>query len=503
MKYVKKISKIKAQIKIIEVTLMDEMVLSAYFISLSILLIFGMHGFIMLYYRNKSKEVEFKSVENTVLDKTVTIQLPMYNEMFVVERLIDTICDLDYPKDKLEIQVLDDSTDETVNIVAKKVEEKANLGYDIKHIRRSNREGFKAGALKYGLQFAKGDYVAIFDADFVPNRDFLKETLKYFSDEKVGLVQTRWEHMNEDYSLLTKVQSLSLDGHFVIEQNVRSKAGFFMNFNGTGGVWSKACIFDAGNWEADTLTEDLDLSYRAQLKGWKFVYLRDVTTPSELPAEMNALKAQQFRWTKGSIETSKKLLPMVWKSKLPLKTKFVSTYHLTGNYAFPFILLAGILNVPLIFIKNSGYHQDFFNATSVFILGFLSTFSFYLFAQKDVHEDWRKKILLFPLFMAGSMGFALNNSRAVFEALMNRKSEFVRTPKFKTVNKNDAKTNKQYKAKIGLSVYIELLLTLYCSIGLIATVYFLELAAIPFHLLYTLGFGFVSIGSLRHAFAKR
>jgi hypothetical protein len=276
-----------------------------------------------------------------------------------------------------------------------------------------------------------------------------------------------------------------------------------MNFNGTGGVWRKECIIDAGNWEADTLTEDLDLSYRAQLKGWKFVYLRDVTTPAELPAEMNALKAQQFRWTKGTVEVSKKLLPMVWKSHLPLKTKIVSTYHLIGSYAFPFILLSTILNVPLVFIKNSGYHEDFFNAMSIFILGFLSTFFLYFFAQKDVHEDWQNKLILYPLFMAGSMGFALNNSRAVFEALLDRKSEFVRTPKFKIEGKKDKWVDKKYKVKINFSVYIELLMAIYTFVGLVAAIYFMELAAIPFHLLSFLGYTFVSVGSLKHALANK
>jgi cellulose synthase/poly-beta-1,6-N-acetylglucosamine synthase-like glycosyltransferase len=482
---------------------MDQVILVVYFVALSILTFFALHGFIMIYFRNKSKDVQFKALDKPLEDKVVTIQLPMYNEMYVVERLIDSVCELDWPKDKLEIQILDDSTDETTQIVAKKVEEKKAQGFDIVHIRRNNREGFKAGALKYGLQFAKGEFVAIFDADFVPRPDFLKQTMKYFSDDKVGLVQTRWEHMNYDYSLLTKVQSFSLDGHFVIEQHVRSKAGFLMNFNGTGGVWRKECIIDAGNWEADTLTEDLDLSYRAQLKGWKFVYLRDVTTPAELPAEMNALKAQQFRWTKGTVEVSKKLLPMVWKSHLPLKTKIVSTYHLIGSYAFPFILLSTILNVPLVFIKNSGYHEDFFNAMSIFILGFLSTFFLYFFAQKDVHEDWQNKIILYPLFMAGSMGFALNNSRAVFEALLDRKSEFVRTPKFKIEGKKDKWVDKKYKAKINFSVYIELLMAIYTFVGLVAAIYFMELAAIPFHLLSFLGYTFVSVGSLKHALANK
>jgi cellulose synthase/poly-beta-1,6-N-acetylglucosamine synthase-like glycosyltransferase len=458
-----------------------------------------------MYYHHKYRKNIPKPKDNHD-EEMVTIQLPMYNEMYVAERLIDAICEMDYPKAKLEIQVLDDSTDETVDVVAKVVKQKKKLGFDIHHVRRTNRSGFKAGALKEGLKSAKGKYVAIFDADFIPKKDFLRNTLKYFTHNKIGLVQTRWEHLNEDYSILTKVQALALDGHFVIEQTVRNRSGFFIQFNGTGGVWLKECIEDAGNWHADTLTEDLDLSYRAQLKGWKFVYLRDFTTPAELPAEMNALKAQQFRWTKGAIETGKKLLPLVWKGKIPLRVKLQATFNLTNNLVFPFSLLAGILNVPLIFIKNAGPYWNFFNFMAIFVVAFISTFLFYLFSQKDVHADWRKKIALFPLFMAGSMGFTLNNTRAVIEGLMNRKSEFVRTPKFKVEKKNDALSLKNKylaKTKIQTSTYIELLLAVYCLIGVVASIYFMEIAALPFQLMFFLGFSTVSLMSLRHGYLKK
>ena len=469
----------------------DEIVLFAYIFSLTILLLFGSHGFIMMFYHYKYMKNKPKSKPLEDLEM-VTIQLPLYNELYVIERLINAVCEIDYPKDKLEIQILDDSTDETVSLVARVVKEKQAQGFDIQHLIRSNREGFKAGALKEGLKTAKGKYVAIFDADFIPNKNFLKSTLQYFSNDNVGMVQTRWEHLNEDYSLLTKIQALALDGHFVIEQTVRNRAGFFINFNGTGGIWKKECIEDAGNWHADTLTEDL--------------YLRDVTTQSELPAEMNALKAQQFRWTKGAIETMKKILPLVWKSKIPLRVKLQSTFHLSNNIVFPFILLAGILNVPLIFIKNSGPYWNFFNFMAVFVVAFIGSFLFYLFSQKDVHSDWRKKIALFPLFMAGSMGFALNNTRAVIEGLMNRKSEFVRTPKFKVVDKKDGLTvrNKYLeRTKIQASTYIELILAVYCLIGVIASIYFMEIASIPFQLMFFIGFATVSIMSLRQAFIKK
>ncbi len=422
---------------------MDEIILIGYFLSLSILFIFGMHGFIMLYYHKKYKAVQHKPIPDFQCTEVVTIQLPLYNELYVVERLIDSVCAIDYPKDKLEIQVLDDSTDETIEVAAKIVEEKKKLGFDISYIRRENRKGYKAGALKEGLAIAKGKYIAIFDADFIPRKNFLKKTLSFFSDKNVGMIQTRWEHLNSNYSILTKAQALALDGHFVIEQTVRNKAGFFINFNGTGGVWKKECIEDAGNWHSDTLTEDLDLSYRAQLNGWKFIFLKDFTSPAELPSEINALKAQQFRWTKGAIETAKKILPLVWKSKIPLRVKLQSTFHLSNNLVFPFILLVAILNVPLIFIKNSVSHEVYFALMSVFVIAFISTFLFYLYSQKDVRTDWRKRIVLFPLFMAGSMGLAVNNSRAVFEGLMNRKSEFVRTPKFKVVDEKDSWTGKK------------------------------------------------------------
>jgi cellulose synthase/poly-beta-1,6-N-acetylglucosamine synthase-like glycosyltransferase len=482
---------------------MDNIVLIGYFVSLSILFIFGLHGFILLYYHRKYKDVNFDTANNYTENPKVTIQLPLFNELYVVERLIEKVCEIEYPKEKLEIQVLDDSTDETIYVVAKAVEEKKKLGFNIEHIRRNNRVGFKAGALKEGLKTASGDFVAIFDADFIPHSDFLNKTLKFFSDEKVGMVQTRWEHLNGEHSLLTRAQALALDGHFVIEQTVRNKAGFFINFNGTGGIWRKSCIEDAGNWHADTLTEDLDLSYRAQLNGWKFVFLKDFTSPAELPSEINALKSQQFRWTKGAIETAKKILPLVWKSDVPLRIKLYSSFHLTNNIVFPFILLAAILNVPLIFIKNSGGYELYFAFMSIFVLAFISSFLFYLYSQKDIHPDWRKRIVLFPVFMAGSMGFALNNSRAVFEGLLNRKSEFVRTPKFKLVSEKDSWVGKKYlNHKIGFAVIVELVLAFYCLLGVASSLYFMEIAALPFQLLFFIGFSFVSVTSIRHAFAK-
>ena len=314
------------------------------------------------------------------------------------------------------------------------------------------------------------------------------------------MVQTRWEHINSDYSLLTRTQAMALDGHFVIEQAVRNKVGFFINFNGTAGVWRKSCIEDSGNWQSDTLTEDLDLSYRAQLRGWKFRYLNDVTSPAELPSEINALKSQQFRWTKGAIETARKILPVVWRSALPLKLKIHATFHLTNNLVFPFIVVAGVLNVPLVFIKHTGLYDSYFTFMSVFVFAFIGSFLFYLFSQKDVYKDWRRRIFLFPVFMAGSMGFAVNNSRAVIEGLMKKKSEFVRTPKYSIQGKQDSWKDKQYvPLHMSPTVVLEIILALYCLFGVVSSLYLLEIAAVPFQLLFCLGFAFVSLMSLKHA----
>ncbi|MBP6672037.1 MAG: glycosyltransferase family 2 protein, partial [Bacteroidetes bacterium] len=473
---------------------MEQFILIAYIICLSILFVFGAHGFVMIYhyYRHRNEvEGDLPLVETPM----VTIQLPLYNEMYVVRRLIDASCAIEYPKDRIEIQVLDDSTDETVDLVASIVREKQAKGFNIVHAHRKNRQGFKAGALKEGLKTAKGEFVAIFDADFIPRPEFLIKTIPYFfKDEKIGMVQTRWEHLNGDYSLMTRTQAMALDGHFVIEQNIRNKAGYFINFNGTGGVWRKETIMDAGNWQSDTLTEDLDLSYRAQLRGWKFKFLRDVTSPAELPAEINALKSQQFRWTKGAIETARKLLPMVWKSDIPFRIKFHSTFHLTNNIVFPFIILASILNVPLTFIKHGGRFDAYFDFMSVFVLAFIGSFLFYLYSQKDIYTDWRKRIMLFPVFMAGSMGFAVNNSKAVLEGLFKRKSEFVRTPKYGIEGKKQQWNDKKYvPVKFSWTVLIEIGLALYCFFGVLSSLYYMEIAAVPFQLLFTAGYGFVAL----------
>jgi cellulose synthase/poly-beta-1,6-N-acetylglucosamine synthase-like glycosyltransferase len=484
---------------------MQDIVIGVYFASLTILFVFGSSGFVMIYYYFKHRRTYSLKPNELSEYPEVTVQLPIYNEVYVVNRLLEATCNIEYPLDKLEIQVLDDSTDETTVVIAEVVKKYRDLGYEIKHIHRTNRQGYKAGALKEGLVTARGEFVAIFDADFVPKSDFLKKTLPYFSlDQKIGMVQTRWEHLNSDYSLLTRAQAMALDAHFVIEQNVRNKAGFFINFNGTGGIWRKACIEDAGNWHADTLTEDLDLSYRAQLRGWKFKFLNDVTSPAELPSDINALKSQQFRWTKGAIETARKILPLVWKSDLPLEKKLHSTFHLTNNIVFPFILMTGILNLPLIFIKHQGGFEIYFTIMAVFVFAFLGSFLFYLYSQKEVYHDWQKRMMMFPLFMAGSMGFAVNNTKAVFEGLLKKKSEFVRTPKYRIEDKHDSWLGKKYvPVKLKFSVIIELLLALYCMTCVGISIYYLEIAAVPFQLLYSMGFGMVSMMSLKQVWLAR
>jgi len=483
---------------------MEDALLITYFASLCVLFAFGLHGLVMIYYYHKTQKIDHKPSASLGDLPVVTVQLPFYNELYVVDRLVQAVCAMDYPKDKLEIQLLDDSTDETVDLSRRLAAQYSAQGFDIKHIHRTNRQGYKAGALKEGLAVARGEYVAIFDADFVPKSDFLIKTIPYFVDEKVGMVQTRWEHLNEEYSFLTRAQALALDGHFVIEQQIRHKAGFFINFNGTAGVWRKSTIEDAGNWHSDTLAEDLDLSYRAQLRGWRFVFLNDVTSPAELPADINSLKTQQFRWTKGAVETAKKLLPSVWKSDLSIKHKLECTVHLTSNIVFPFIMLVAFLNVPLVIIKNkvAGY-DAFFSLMSIFVLASISTFLFYMYAQRAIHLDWRRRLLLFPVFMAGSMGLAVNNTRAVLEALIGKKTEFKRTPKYRIEQGSDEWKKKKYvQKKVGWIVVIEIALAAYFVFGIATSINYLELAAIPFQLMFLFGFGTIGVMSLRHALGR-
>lgn len=475
-----------------------------YLFSLTIILFYSSQGFIMLYYKKKYSNKSFPTNENIEPFPKVTIQLPIYNEKFIVKRLINSICELDYPTEKLEIQVLDDSTDETTELTRKIVEEKKNLGIDIVLLHRTNRNGFKAGALAEGILKSSGEFIAIFDADFIPKNDFLKNTLRYFTSDKIGMVQSRWEYLNEKESLLTKVQAYGLNGHFVIEQKIRNNSGFFINFNGTAGVLRRECIEDAGGWQGDTITEDLDLSYRAQLKGWKFIYLLDYSTPSELPIEINSLKAQQFRWTKGAIETAKKLLLDIWKSSYKIKLKLQATFHLTNNLVFPFILLVGILNLPMIFIKATGSYNSLFNWLSIFIIALLSSFLLYYNAQTKSKLTSISKVMFFPLFLAASMGLSVNNTKAVFEGLINLKSDFVRTPKYTISNRLHSNIGSLYLSKNdNLVLTSEIILAFYSLTGVYFTIVYLDIGAFFFNFLFFIGFGIVSVLSLRNRYLKR
>ncbi len=484
--------------------LVNKIMLGAYGLFLLILFVYSVNSFLLLLYYRRRRNLSPK--ETGVLDfKPVTIQLPIYNEMYVAERLIDAVCEIDYPRNLLEIQVLDDSDDETRNIIDKIVRRKKNAGYNICVIRRGNRTGYKAGALKNGLKTATGHYIAIFDADFIPAPDFLLRTLKFFSSEKIGMVQTRWGHLNENFSLLTRLQALALNGHFVIEQTVRNRKGFFINFNGTGGVWRKECILDAGNWHEDTVAEDVDLSYRAQLKGWSFVYLNNYTTQAELPVEMNALKTQQYRWTKGTVQAARKLLPQLWRSNETLEKKLQGTFHLTSSFVFPFILMLGIFTLPMVMLKSLHIFNDYFNFLSFFIISLFASFFFYLYAQKEIYSDWKKKILLFPIFLIGSMGFSINNTKAVLEGLFSNNNEFIRTPKFNIKQKSDSFFDKKYLTDMKKSsmLFYEFFLSIYSLASIILAVFLREYSAIPFAAMYFLGFTIIFYLSFKGNFIQK
>ena len=435
----------------------------------------------------------------------VTVQLPVFNELYVVERLIDAIAAFDYPADKLEIQLLDDSTDESFEIARKKVDYYHQRGIDIKQIRRPERKGFKAGALEYGLREAKGEYVAIFDADFVPFPDFLKKTIPHFLlDDKIGVVQAKWDHLNKDYSILTKMQAFALDMHFTIEQQGRNAAGYFINFNGTAGVWRKATIEDAGGWKADTLTEDLDLSYRAQLKGWKFKYVENVVAPAELPTEMNALKSQQFRWNKGGAETAKKIGLRVINAELPLRIKLHAVAHLFNTTNYIFILITAILSVPLLFIKNQVIDFNYFKYASIFLMGSIAiAYAYYISTlqrEKTMRKTLSVYITRFPIFLAITMGMSLHNAWAVFRGWLGQQTAFVRTPKFNIVNGKDIWKNKKYTAsKISPIVYLEGLFSLYFLSGIIMGFYYEDYGLLPFHMLAFSGFALIFYFSLKHS----
>ncbi|MCL4118244.1 UNVERIFIED_CONTAM: hypothetical protein GTU68_012145 [Idotea baltica] len=430
--------------------------------------------------------------------------------MYVVERLIDAVCEFDYPRELLQIHILDDSTDRTVDLVKRKVIEYRAQGFDIERLTRSGRNGFKAGALKSATPKAKGEFLAIFDADFLPQRDFLKRTMPCFQDLKVGVVQTRWEHINQDYSLLTRLQALQLNVHFTIEQKGRSVANQMLQFNGTAGIWRKQAITDAGGWSDDTLTEDLDLSIRAQLKGWKIEYLQEVGSPAELPAEMSGFKSQQHRWMKGGAETAKKMLPTVWHSALPLRMKIHSTFHLLGSSIFVFVFMLGILSVPLLIaLKGLQLSSNIF---SVFILGTASIICVYYVANvanqytnpdRSWASDLIKFLFLFPLFLAMSMGLSLHNTIAVLQGYKGRKSDFVRTPKFNIKEITDTFRRTAYRsAEIKWSTVLEGVLSLYFVFAIFLGIYIEDRSLIVFHLMLAIGYGAIFYYSVRHVNIK-
>ena len=437
----------------------------------------------------------------------VTIQLPVYNELYVMERLLSNIALMDYPKDKLEIQVLDDSTDESVKSTAVQIQKLQKLGLDIQHIQRKDRQGFKAGALKEGLVNAKGEFIAIFDADFLPQTDWLKKTIPYFKDKQIGVVQTRWSHINRNYSILTRIQAFALDAHFTLEQTGRNSKGHFINFNGTAGVWRKECILDAGNWEGDTLTEDLDLSYRAQLKNWKFKYLENVHTPAELPVVISAARTQQFRWNKGGAENFRKMLWRVVKSKnISVKTKIHGLLHLLNSTMFLNVLIVSVLSIPMLYIKNEYAHlKPYFYMMSFFVISTIIFFICYWFMYKLTYGGGFKKFFsyigMFFTFFSIAMGFSLHNSIAVIEGHVGKSSDFVRTPKFNISSIKDSwKGNKYLRKKLSFNVVIEGLLMLYFAFGMYSA--FIvgdqggDFGLFPFHLMLFLGFGYVFFKSI-------
>lgn len=442
----------------------------------------------------------------------VTVQLPIYNEMYVIERLIDAVAQFDYPKDRYEIHIIDDSTDETVDIVARKVAEYRAKGYQIEQVMREKRQGFKAGALRDAMSAARGEFMAIFDADFVPNPDFLLKTIPHFKDPKVGVVQTRWEHINEDYSLITRLQALALNVHFTVEQVGRMNGEHLLQFNGTAGLWRRETIEDAGGWEADTLTEDLDLSIRAQLKGWKIKFLENIGSPAELPAEMNSFKSQQFRWMKGGAETARKMLRKVWRSDLGVNHKIHATSHLLASSVFLFVFIAAVSSVPLLFflgdLVEMGFSKNFF---SYFLVGLLSIIAIYYVAniqspanqEEDFSKAVKRFLVHFPLFLALSMGLSLHNTVAVLEGYRGKKSPFVRTPKFNLQGMKDSFVKRNYlTTKITWTTIGEGLLTLYFIGAVVGAFYVQNTTFIVFHLMLALGFGTIFYYSIKHLSLK-
>ena len=436
----------------------------------------------------------------------ITVQLPLFNELYVVDRLLKAVTAIDYPREKLEIQVLDDSTDETIKVAEAVVAKYKAQGFDIHYIHRSDRTGFKAGALENGIKCAKGDLFAIFDADFVPKPDCLRKLVDFFTDPLVGCAQMRWSHINGRYNLLTRLQTIMLDGHFVVEQTTRNRTGGFFNFNGTAGIWRRRAIEMSGGWQHDTLTEDTDLSFRAQLMGWKFVYLLDEEAPAEIPVEINAFKAQQRRWAKGVMQVGLKLYPRIWLAPLPLRVKLEMFFRLTGNISYPLMIVASFLQFPLLLVR---YNQPFYHLMVLDLpLLFFSSISVVLFYGSAVwYLDAKRapRLLHLPLVMGLGIGLAFSNARAVLEALLGVKSEFVRTPKYRVEEATDATwKRKKYKRKRGLLPLLELAFALYFLLAITYSARLHMWGTIPFLLLFFFGFGYMGVMSiLQTASGKR
>ena len=477
----------------------DMALLIPYFVVLILLASYGVHRYILvyLYYKHRNKRTTDPPGHFSDLPR-VTVQLPIFNERFVVERLLDAICRMNYPPDKLDIQVLDDSTDETQAVARDLVERYATRGCPISYHHRSNREGYKAGALAEGMQTSKGEFIAIFDADFVPSEDFLLRTIHHFTEPGIGMVQTRWTHINRHYSFLTEVEAILLDGHFVLEHSGRACSGVFFNFNGTAGVWRRSAIEQAGGWQHDTLTEDTDLSYRAQLKGWKFVYLQDVECPAELPVEMTAFKTQQARWAKGLIQTGKKILPQVLKSDQPFHVKFEAWYHMTANISYPLMIVLSVLLLPAMIIRfYQGWFQMLYIDLPLFMASTFSISSFYLVSQRELFpRRWPRAILYLPFLMALGIGLTITNTIAVLEALVGKQTAFARTPKYHVESKKDKIRASKYRRRLGWVPWVELLIGAYFAL----TVYYAldneNYITVPFLILFVVGYWYTGLMSL-------
>ena len=483
----------------------DYTILIVYFTILTVLAIYGAYRIkqVIDFWRYRKFTPQPKGSFSEAELPFITVQLPLFNEMYVVERLVKSITEVDYPRDRLQIQVLDDSTDETVKLAEATVEKYRQLGFDIEYVHRSDRTGFKAGALEHGMKTAKGELLAIFDADFVPNPDCLRKLVDYFTDPMVGCAQMRWSHINGDYNLLTRLQTIMLDGHFVVEQTTRNRTGGFFNFNGTAGIWRRKAIAASGGWQHDTLTEDTDLSFRAQLMGWKFVYLLDEEAPAEIPVEINAFKAQQRRWAKGVMQVGIKLYPRIWRARLPLRVRLEMFFRLTGNISYPLMIVASFLQFPLLLVR---YNQPFYHLmildVPLLFFASVSVFLFYGTAVWYLDKKRTPRLLHLPLVMALGIGLAFSNARAVLEALFGIKSDFIRTPKYQ-VEKNQDETwkRKKYKRKRGLLPLLELSFAIYFLLAILYAAHMGMWGTVPFLTLFFFGFGYMGVMSFVQSFS--